>query len=162
MAKVNQVERASRAWPVLTAIAKKGKTITYGELAEVLGIHHRPIRYVLGVLQDYCLAEKLPPLTILVVNQSGEPGPGFIAHSFDDLEAGYSEVWGPLATVMVWGLAASSILTLFLIPSAYIAMGDFRRLVYARRSRDERVARLKWKEKKRRRRELAEIDQPTS
>lgn len=94
MAKVNQVERASRAWPVLTAIAKKGKTITYGDLAEVLGIHHRPIRYVLGVLQDYCLAEKLPPLTILVVNQSGEPGPGFIAHSFDDLEAGYSEVRG--------------------------------------------------------------------
>ena len=30
---------------------------------------------------------------------------------------GYSEVWGPLATVRVWGLAASSILTLFLIPA---------------------------------------------
>lgn len=94
MSKVNQVERASRAWPVLATVAKSGKTITYGELAKVLGIHHRPIRYVLGVLQDYCLAEGLPPLTILVVNQSGEPGPGFIAHSFDDLEAGYEEVWG--------------------------------------------------------------------
>ncbi len=64
MAQVNQVERASRAWPVLVAIARDEKTITYGELARALGIHHRPIRYVLGLIQDYFLAEKLPPLTI--------------------------------------------------------------------------------------------------
>ncbi|HBM22836.1 MAG TPA: HNH endonuclease [Alcanivorax sp.] len=94
MAQVNQVERASRAWPVLVAIARDEKTITYGELARALGIHHRPIRYVLGLIQDYCLAEKLPPLTILVVSQSGDPGAGFIAHSFDDLAAGYESVWG--------------------------------------------------------------------
>lgn len=93
MAKVNQVERASRAWPILISVAKSRSTITYGELAAALGIHHRPVRYVLGVIQDYCLAEGLPPLTILVVNQSGEPGPGFIAHSFENLNSGYDEVW---------------------------------------------------------------------
>lgn len=93
MAVVNQVERAARAWPVLIAVAKKRDTITYGQLAKALGIHHRPIRYVLGILQSYCLSEELPPLTILVVNQSGEPGPGFIAHDFDDLDSGYEKVW---------------------------------------------------------------------
>ncbi|WP_127557452.1 HNH endonuclease [Saccharospirillum alexandrii] len=93
MAQVNQVERASRAWPILAAVAKDKRTITYGALAGALGIHHRPIRYVLGLIQDYCLSEQLPPLTILVVSQSGEPGTGFIAHRFDDLAAGYEAVW---------------------------------------------------------------------
>lgn len=91
---VNQVERAYRAWPVLTAAARRGNTITYGELATALGIHHRAVRYVLGVVQDYCLREKLPPLTILIVNQGeGVPGAGFIAWDVDDLQAGMSRVF---------------------------------------------------------------------
>lgn len=76
MSKVNQVERAARAWPVLLTVAKSRKTITYGELAEALGIHPRPIRYVLGVIQDYCMAERLPSLTVLAVNKGGQPGAG--------------------------------------------------------------------------------------
>jgi|HubBroStandDraft_6_1064221.scaffolds.fasta_scaffold62630_5 O6-methylguanine-DNA--protein-cysteine methyltransferase len=36
---VNQHERAFRAWPLLTATARLGTTITYKELAERLGIH---------------------------------------------------------------------------------------------------------------------------
>ena len=73
---------------------------------------------------------------------------------------GYSEVWGPLATVMVWGLAASSLLTLFLIPSIYIVQGDIKRLTFSRRLRDETASRSQWKERRRRRRDLEEIDQP--
>ena len=54
---VNQLERAFRAWPVLIDIAKRRTTITYGELGAKLDIHHRAVRYVLGILQDYCLEE---------------------------------------------------------------------------------------------------------
>ena len=85
---INQSERAFRAWPILTKRAAEGKTITYGELGTLLGVHHRAIRYVLGLIQDYCLDEKLPPLTILIVNQSGKPGTGFIAYDVDKLEEG--------------------------------------------------------------------------
>lgn len=91
---VNQVERAFRAWPVLVGIAKQRKTITYGELGEAIGIHHRAIRYVLGVIQDYCLEEKLPPLTILIINGSGRPGTGFIAYNLQHFERGLEKVWG--------------------------------------------------------------------
>jgi len=67
--------------------------ITYGDLAAQIGIHHRAIRYVLSVVQDYCMQEGLPPLTILAVNaETGNPGHGFIAWDMDDLERGRAEV----------------------------------------------------------------------
>jgi len=80
---VNHEERAARAWPVLTATAQQRTTVTYGKLGKAIGIHQRPVRYVLGLVQEYCLAENLPPLTILVVQALGaKPGsssPGFFA-----------------------------------------------------------------------------------
>jgi putative restriction endonuclease len=91
---VNQYERAFRAWPALTTAASQGATITYAEIAGRIGIHHRPVRFVLSVIQDYCLTEKLPPLTILVVNQLlHQPGEGFIAWDVDDLAEGYRRVY---------------------------------------------------------------------
>jgi hypothetical protein len=50
------------------------------------------VRYILGLIQDYCLKEKLPPLTILVVNQGGKPSTGFIAYDVDKFEEGKSLV----------------------------------------------------------------------
>jgi putative restriction endonuclease len=91
---VNQVERAYRAWPALADRASEKTTITYGDLAQILGIHHRTVRFVLGVIQKYCLDEHLPPLTILVVNQKGVLGDGFIAWDVDDLETGLEKVYG--------------------------------------------------------------------
>jgi putative restriction endonuclease len=90
---VNQYERAFRAWPILTAAAAKRSTITYAELADYLRIHPRPIRYVLSVIQDWCLQENKPPLTILVVNQHGQPGQGFIAWDANNLGEGYEQVY---------------------------------------------------------------------
>jgi putative restriction endonuclease len=79
---------------VLTTTASHGATITYAELSGRIGIHHRPIRFVLSVIQDYCLSEKLPPLTILAVNQLfHQPGEGFIAWDVDDLAEGYRRVY---------------------------------------------------------------------
>ena len=90
----NQYERAYRAWPMLTKCADNGKTLTYGQLAKRLGIHHRTVRFLLGKIQDYCLEEKLPPLTILVVNQSTQrPSEGFIAWDADNLPEGRENVF---------------------------------------------------------------------
>lgn len=94
---VNHAQRAFRAWPILTQVATQSlqPKITYGQLAAQIGVHHRAVRYVLGVIQNYCISEKLPPLTILVVNgQDGLPGSGFVAWDTDDLEAGFKQVTG--------------------------------------------------------------------
>lgn len=87
-------EAAWRIWPVLTALAKQRKTITYSALADVIGsVDHRH-GWALGLIQDYCLNLDLPPLTILVVSKtSGEPGHGFVALEDDEREAGRGAVW---------------------------------------------------------------------
>lgn len=73
-------QRAYYVWNELIKCAKDRTTITYGELAERIDSHHRALRYPLGYIQDYCLDERLPPLTMLVINKATKlPGDGFIA-----------------------------------------------------------------------------------
>ncbi|WP_186579755.1 HNH endonuclease [Aquibacillus kalidii] len=90
---VNQEERAYRAWDVLIEAARNNDTITYGELGDKLNVHHRTCRYFLDHIQNYCLNEKLPPLTIIVVNQRGEVGQGFTAWDINDLDEGMARVF---------------------------------------------------------------------
>jgi multidrug efflux pump subunit AcrB len=71
---------------------------------------------------------------------------------------GYSDVWGPLATVMVWGLTASSILSLFLIPCLYAIVGDVKRLFMGKRFMDEHGRLAHWEEKRQLEDELSQID----
>jgi putative restriction endonuclease len=95
MPSVNHELRAFRAWPILTRTAqsKTKDLITYGFLAEQIGIHRRVLRFVLGLIQDYCMNEKLPPLTILVVDQATRrPSSGFIAWDADNIEVGLKKV----------------------------------------------------------------------
>jgi hypothetical protein len=86
-------QAAARAWTVLTGVAAKRSTITYGELAPLIGlIHHRPVKFVLSEIQNHCLRARLPPLSIMVVNNnSRRPGAGFIAEQ--DLSAGFTSVY---------------------------------------------------------------------
>ena len=94
VAMINHFERAFRAWPIFVERARAKTPISYGELAAGIGIHVRPIRYVLGVIQDYCIEEELPPLTILVEHKADHsPGTGFVAWDMDDLERGRAEVY---------------------------------------------------------------------
>jgi putative restriction endonuclease len=106
---VNHELRAAKAWPVLTSAAAARRTITYGELAKAIGIHHRPLRHVLGLVQGHCLDEGLPPLTILVVRRSGngEPGDGFIAWDAaleDGRESVYLRDWEAVLNPFVYAL----------------------------------------------------------
>ena len=89
----NQAERVYRAWNILTECAKRRTPITYKQLGDALGMHHRPVRFILGPIQAYCLAEHLPALTILVVNQHGIQGSGFIALDADRFEEGLEKVY---------------------------------------------------------------------
>lgn len=91
---VNQEARAAQMWPVLASVAKRRSLITYGQLGDAVRIHHRAVRYVLGEIQYYCMENRLPPLTILVVNEkSGRPGAGFIAWDASDIETGLKKVY---------------------------------------------------------------------
>lgn len=73
-------EVAARTWDVLTEHALQKHQLYYSELADRLDIHHRLVRIPLDLLQDYCLEQGLPPLTILVISRSSDlPGSGFIA-----------------------------------------------------------------------------------
>lgn len=92
--KVNQEQRAFSAWTILTSCARKNEPITYGELGRQLSIHHRAIRFILGVIQEFCMTNELPPLTILVLNkQTGLPGEGFIAYDIENSQDGINKVY---------------------------------------------------------------------
>jgi putative restriction endonuclease len=72
----------------LYEVAKNKETVTYGALANKMGLHHRTCRYFLDPIQQYCMKHEMPPLTILAVNQSGVPGEGFIAWDIENKEDG--------------------------------------------------------------------------
>lgn len=73
-------ERASQTWAVLALAARNRQTLTYELVGRLTGMHTAGIGAVLEPIQSYCLLNKLPPLSALVVNKtSGLPGAGFIA-----------------------------------------------------------------------------------
>jgi putative restriction endonuclease len=108
-------ELAYRAWPILGQRAAERSVITYGDLARLLGTHHRQIGKVLSVIQDYCVDEKLPPLTILIVNKAtGHPGEGFVAWDADDIPTGLAQVydytnWGALPNPFLYAAEGDSL-----------------------------------------------------
>jgi len=83
----NHWHRAYLAWDELGDFAASSRTVSYGALGKLIGVHHRVVRFALEHIQDYCLENALPPLTILVVGKSNrKPGQGFIAWEGDLVE----------------------------------------------------------------------------
>lgn len=73
-------QRAAQIWSVLVWAAKNRQVLTYGILENLTGVPRRGQGQLLEPIQSYCMLKKLPPLTILVVNdETGAPGSGFIA-----------------------------------------------------------------------------------
>jgi putative restriction endonuclease len=70
MARKTNPEWAQLLWPELVNVAKRGKTITYRELAARVGYGHYRLSRQLDPIYYYCKQEKLPPLTILVVSSN--------------------------------------------------------------------------------------------
>jgi len=70
--------RALQAWQFLIAKASRREIIRYEHLRLVMGYRNdRPLSTILGHVMHLCSEWRLPPLTIIVVNQDGTPGPGF-------------------------------------------------------------------------------------
>ena len=68
--------RAHQVWQVLISLAAERQTITYGQLARKIGPRVVPLGlgYPLDRVADYCEANGLPSLTVIVVNQEiGKP-----------------------------------------------------------------------------------------
>jgi putative restriction endonuclease len=110
----NHEERAARAWPALVDAASKRQTITYGALARALALHQRAIGWLLGPIQDYCIEQRLPPLTVLVVHAAdGRPGGGFIGGEPERFQEQVNEVfdfaWRRIPNPFLYALDGSSL-----------------------------------------------------
>jgi len=78
-------ERACQIWAVLALCAKNRQSITYSILSKLIGVPTNGLGQLLEPIQSYCILNKLPPLTILVVKQeSGLPGDGFTGSKADE------------------------------------------------------------------------------
>jgi len=86
-------ERAWQIWPVLVLAAQNRQTLTYEQLAQLIGVVPPPaLGQLLEPIHSYCKANRLPPLTALVVSsKSGLPGTGFTAAA--DVPAAQEQVY---------------------------------------------------------------------
>lgn len=90
---INQFERAALGWQILKRVSAEETFITYKNFGNEIGVHHRAVRFVLDKIQDYCLNNQLPPITILVGDKNGIPGTGFTAWDVDNFEEGFEKVY---------------------------------------------------------------------
>jgi putative restriction endonuclease len=81
-------ERALQVWLILIGKAYNHQTMTYIELANLMGYNDaRPIRNFLIPIMNYCDQNDLPPLTVLVVSkEKGTPGTGLTTVDNPDLD----------------------------------------------------------------------------
>lgn len=70
--------RAQQVWVILVACTMMHRTLTYGELARLMGYDTTAARTTikpLAIIAKFCLDHGLPQLNALVVNaETGEPG----------------------------------------------------------------------------------------
>ncbi|EMW6876215.1 hypothetical protein AAFF89_003953 [Providencia stuartii] len=92
-------EQACFIWITLTGWVahNKNKTITYGQLAELLGYSPqagRTLSEALGTVSLYCLYNNLPPLSCIVVSKNtNTPGWEGMIPSDSSLEEEQNRVW---------------------------------------------------------------------
>jgi hypothetical protein len=91
---MNRSERASQIWAVLAWAATHRQSITYSQLARLVGVPAAGLGQLLEPIQSYCLVEELPPLTAIVVQQgSGLPGSGFTGASAEQYAQAIAKVF---------------------------------------------------------------------
>jgi hypothetical protein len=77
---MNVGERAAQIWPVLALAARNRQVLSYPILGRLIGVPQEGLGQLLEPIQSYCIREKFPPLTVLVVgSKTGMPSIGFIA-----------------------------------------------------------------------------------
>jgi hypothetical protein len=89
-------ERASQIWQILVHKAAARETVTYGEVADLMGIGSaQGLGVFLNQIKRYCEANGHPPLHVLAVSKStGRPGEGLPVDDFHgDRERVFSFNW---------------------------------------------------------------------
>lgn len=86
-------ERAAQFWPLLVWASHHRQTITYRNLSQCTGVHLPGLGKCLEPIQSYCIVNKLPPLTSLVVDEDGAPGAGFTAASLAAVSKAQAQVF---------------------------------------------------------------------
>lgn len=77
-----RLERALQIWQVLISAAHNRQVLTYEIVADLIGVGTDgkgaiAMKFYLGILMRYCEANRLPPITALVVRKGlGRPGGG--------------------------------------------------------------------------------------
>ena len=96
--------QACEGWGILTSLAAEGEhsdtysqwsgSITYEELADLLGTHAHALVPMLDLIMNHCRANGLPPLTGLVVlKEAGVPSDGFPPELTPRIEDVYTFDW---------------------------------------------------------------------
>ena len=86
-------QHAAQIWSVLVWAARCRQTLTYELLGKLIGIPPFGLGRHLEPVQSYCVLNKLPPLTSLVVQNSGFPGVGFTAADAAKVPQAQAEVF---------------------------------------------------------------------
>ena len=90
--------RAQQVWVVLVATAMSHQTVTYGELAKLMGYDTTAARTTikpLAILAKFCLNHDLPQLNALVVAaDTGEPGGQIILKDGETSQQAQQQVFG--------------------------------------------------------------------
>jgi hypothetical protein len=97
-------ERAIQIYQVLIAAAHQRQTITYTILGKLIGVPQQGVGNHLEHIQQYCVSNDLPPITVLVVRKgSGKPGSGLTAAEDVDSERErvYAHAWFHMKPVTV-------------------------------------------------------------
>lgn len=81
------IENANLALPHLVFYAKRGKTLTYKELAQKINSHPRALSYMLGYIRDeICAKNELPLISSIVVRVDTQlPGDDFLPEDISNL-----------------------------------------------------------------------------
>ena len=87
-------ERACQIWGILAWAARNRQSLTYADLSKLIGVPAAGLGKLLEPVQSFCLLNKLPPLTILVVQtNTGFPGPGFTAVTASEFAKAHMKVF---------------------------------------------------------------------
>lgn len=88
------VIRAVQAWHFLVSKATNRQLVRYDHLADMMEYKdNRPLSSILNFIMVYCSQQHLPPLTGIVVNKDGTPGPGFTETSRHQLDRKREDVF---------------------------------------------------------------------
>ena len=75
-----QSYRAAQLWSILVLSARHQKLISYKTIECLTGITRACLGPFLAPIQQYCIDQDLPPLTVIVVEEAtGRPAYGFTA-----------------------------------------------------------------------------------